>query len=405
MIHKHKQEIAAAERKPENIPNIVQKYVDNNIGIVGLNDNVLGKHVAFISIAAGGGAGLCNEIMALAQGIFTAIDDNKKLIVVDSFNNQITWVGKSTHIPSKDVFDFDAMNVLLSKYNVSLIDKTELEYDIISATYGTLSSQVDITKEILSTYTFNGVLFIPKHTHLNVLRGDPEPNNSKIFTLKYSVNGIVYEDAFTENNGLESEICINVASVPFTYKFDWMTTQTRPRFNEFIKCTRFTKGYYDVADTYIDTSKDYKLNTIHVRNESDAISHWSTFNGVNKEDFAKILDAKYIHLIKTELSKETMIFVLTYDTDSNVIKYLRENGYKFMTSRKDQDGRELNAIVDLIIGSRTNGTFVGTYNPITTKGSSFSYVISQLMPKNTRHVYIDLENIKEPQREIKEESF
>jgi hypothetical protein len=377
----------------------------NNISSSGLNDNVLNKHVAFISIAAGGGAGLCNQIMALAQGIFTAIDDSKKLIVVDSFNNQITWVGKSTHIPSKDVFDFDAMNVLLSKYDVRLVDKTELEYEIISASYGTLSKQVDITKEILETYIYNDVLFIPKHTHLNVLRGDPEPNNGKIFTLKYSVNGIVYEDAFTENNGLESEICINVATVPFTYKFDWMTIQTRPRFNEFIKCTRFTKGFYDVADTYIDPSKDYKLNTIHVRNESDAISAWSSFNGVNTTDFANILDDKYIHLIKTEFSKETMIFVLTYDTESNVIKYLRDNGYKFMTSRKDQDGRELNAIIDLIIGSRTNGTFVGTYNPITTKGSSFSYVISQLMPKTARHVYIDLENIKEPQREIKEEDI
>ena len=95
LINKHNRAYAAVEQKQEDTQHIVHKYMANNISSSGLNDNVLNKHVAFISIAAGGGAGLCNQIMALAQGIFTAIDDSKKLIVVDSFNNQITSVGKS----------------------------------------------------------------------------------------------------------------------------------------------------------------------------------------------------------------------------------------------------------------------------------------------------------------------
>ena len=400
LIHKHKQELVAVERKPENIPYIVQKYVDNNIGTFGLHDNVLSKHVAFVSIAANGGAGLCNQIMTLAQGIFRAIDDNKKIVVVDSFNNQITSVGKSTHVSSKDVFDFDAMNVLLSKYNIRLIYKTELEYDIISATYGTLSSQVDITKEILGTYTFNGVLFIPKHTYLNVLRGDPEPNNAKIFTLKYSVNGVIYEDSFTERNGLESEICINVDTLPFTYNFDWINADSKPRYNEIIKHVRFNQTFYEIADRYLVDIKDKPLNTIHIRNESDAIVHWSKMNNMSQEDFQQTIDAKYIELIKTNLSKEDTIFILTYNTDSVIIKYLRENGYKIMMSEKTQEGREINAIVDLILGSKTTGTFIGTYNPIAMRGSSFSYVISQMMPASARYMYIDLDFIKEPVKKL-----
>jgi cell division protein FtsL len=400
LIHKHKQELVAAERKPENIPSIVQKYVDNNIGTVGLHDNVLGKHVALVSLIAVRNEGLCNQIMTLIQGIFTAIDNNQKIVIVDSFNNQIQKLSESISIPADDVFDFNAMNKLLEKYNVRVIDKTEVKYDIISASYGTLSSQVDITKEVLGTYTFNGVLFIPKHTHLNVLRGDPEPNNSKIFTLKYSVNGVVYEDLFTEKDGLESEICINVGALPFTYKFNWINAETKPRYNEFIKYVRFNKPFYDVAETYLVDMKDKPLNSIHIRNESDAIVHWSEKNNMTQEEFQRTIEAKYIELIKTNLSKEDTIFVLTYNTDSVIIKYLRENGYKFMMSEKNQEGREINAIIDLILGSKTTGTFIGTYNPVAMRGSSFSYVISQMMPASAKYMYIDLDFIQEPVKKL-----
>ena len=82
LIHKHKQELVAVERKPENIPYIVQKYVDNNIGTFGLHDNVLSKHVALVSLIAERNEGLCNQIMTLVQGIFTAIDNNQKIVVV-----------------------------------------------------------------------------------------------------------------------------------------------------------------------------------------------------------------------------------------------------------------------------------------------------------------------------------
>jgi hypothetical protein len=400
LIHKNKQDLALVERKPENIPYIVQKYVDNTIGIVGLNDNVLNKHIALVSLVADRNEGLCNQIMTLIQGIFTAVDNKQKIVVVDSFNNQIQKLSESISIPADDVFDFDAMNKLFEKYDIRIIDKTELKYDIISATYGTLSSQVDITKEVLGTYTFNGVLFIPKHTHLNVLRGDPEPNTGKIFTLKYSVNGVVYEDAFTEKDGLESEICINVKALPFTYKFNWINADTKARYNEFIKLIRFNKPFYDVADSYLVDMKDKPLNTIHIRNESDAIVHWSEKNNMSHEEFQRTIDTKYIELIKTNLSKEDTIFVLTYNTDSVIIKYLRENGYKFMMSEKNQEGREINAIIDLILGSKTTSTFIGTYNPIAMRGSSFSYVISQMMPPSARYMYIDLDFIQEPVKKL-----
>ena len=400
VIHKHKQELALVERKPENIPYIVQKYVDNTIGIVGLNDNVLNKHIALVSLIAERNEGLCNQIMTLVQGIFTAIDNNQKIVIVDSFNNQIQKLSESKSIPADDVFDFDEMNRLLAKYDVRVIDKTEVKYEIISANYGTLSSQVDITKEILGTYTFNGVLFIPKHTHLNVLRGDPQPNTGKIFTLKYSVNGVVYEDAFTEKDGLESEICINVKALPFTHKFNWINVDTKTHYNEFIKLVRFNKPFYDVADSYLVDMKDKPLNTIHIRNENDAIVHWSEKNNMSHEEFQRTIEAKYIELIKTNLSKEDTIFVLTYNTESVIIKYLRENGYKFMMSEKNQEGREINAIIDLILGSKTTGTFIGTYNPIAMRGSSFSYVISQMMPASANYMYIDLDFIQEPVKKL-----
>ena len=78
LINKYKQEYAAVEQKHETNQYIVHKYMANNISSSGLNDNVLNKHIAFVSVAAAGGAGLCNQIMALVQGIFTAIDNNKK---------------------------------------------------------------------------------------------------------------------------------------------------------------------------------------------------------------------------------------------------------------------------------------------------------------------------------------
>ena len=135
-----------------------------------------------------------------------------------------------------------------------------------------------------------------------------------------------------------------------------------------------------------------KFHVIHIRNEDDAISHWSKQNAMDTSTFKKVLELKYTTLIEKHIPKDETLLVLTYDLESPVIKYLNMNNYKFYMTKKNL-GREQNAILDLLIGSKATGVFIGNFNPIQLRGSSFSYTILQLLDSKTKKVLIDLDAI------------
>jgi hypothetical protein len=138
---------------------------------------------------------------------------------------------------------------------------------------------------------------------------------------------------------------------------------------------------------------DGTTHVVHVRNEEDALDWWSKQNGMDKDTFKTTLELKYISLIEKYIPKQDHIILLTYNTDSSIIKYLNSNNYKYSFTNKSLEGREANALVDLIIGSKAKGTFIGNFNPHRLRGSSFSYTLLQMMDQNTKKVLVDLDSI------------
>lgn len=355
-------------------------------------DTVLQAHcecVSLIEVSKGGG--LCNQLMAFLSGIFNAIQQEKSIVIVDDFNPQIVSLGSVSYASARDTFDLGAMNQLLSKYKITCIDKRDITYSIISVHYGTSDVKHNITSEILNRYVFDTVLYIPKSTNLNIIKGDPAPNIPKKLFLKYSINGHVFEDNFDESAGLSKTICLNLARIPFLFQFNWIYDFNQHTFNEFTKYLRFNSTYTSLADSFLNGLQT--THVVHIRNEEDALDWWSKQNGMDIETFKNTLELKYISLIEQYIPKQDHIVILTYNTDSSIIKYLNSNNYKFSFTNKNLEGREANALVDLIIGSRAKGVFIGNFNPHKLRGSSFSYTLLQMMDSNTKKVLVDLDSI------------
>ena len=126
---------------------------------------------------------------------------------------------------------------------------------------------------------------------------------------------------------------------------------------------KFNSKFYDIADEILKKNKitAEPCNVIHLRLENDAIECWSKINGLSPEEFKKILEIKYIKNIEKFINKNYITIVVASEYDNNVIKYLRDNGYLYLTTEKRFKERELNAIVDLIITQRCDRVILGFF--------------------------------------------
>jgi hypothetical protein len=126
---------------------------------------------------------------------------------------------------------------------------------------------------------------------------------------------------------------------------------------------KFNSKFYDIADEILKKNKitAEPCNVIHLRLENDAIECWSKQNGLSPEEFKKILEIKYIKNIEKFINKNYITIVVASEYDNNVIKYLRDNGYLYLTTEKRFKEREQNAIVDLIITQRCDRVILGFF--------------------------------------------
>lgn len=149
----------------------------------------------------------------------------------------------------------------------------------------------------------------------------------------------------------------------------YMGQSKNPRFFlEILSNIPFLEKYDTISKNYI---KYDNLNVIHLRLENDALLCFSKEMSINSCVYKAVNEYRYIECIKKYIDKDTMTFVLTSDEeeDNKVIKFLKENNYKFEITKKIFEDREMNAIIDLLLGFKCNKTFIGSYD------SSFSYSI------------------------------
>jgi hypothetical protein len=181
----------------------------------------------------------------------------------------------------------------------------------------------------------------------------------------------------------------------YNYTFGWINDINKDIFENILLSIRFHKEFVDRANYFtqnIVNSVD-KTNVIHLRLEDDAITHWSRMNKVSEQDFKQYIENKYIDLIQRYFDKCDKIIIVSSSTSNGVIDFLAKNNYSYVFTDKHFDGREKNAITDLLISACCNNIFIGNFNPLKLNGSSFSYFISKILPANSTKIMIDLDRI------------
>ena len=137
-----------------------------------------------------------------------------------------------------------------------------------------------------------------------------------------------------------------------------------------------------------------------MRLEKDMTYNMSVHNNMDENEYIIKLEKKYIELITKYFNKNDIIYILSYDLNNNVIKYLKDNNYEFYSTKKNIfQYREPHAIIDLLLSTRCSGSFIGNWQhqKDSNMGSTFSYVIDISIINKVKKIFIDLYDIKKPE--------
>lgn len=172
-------------------------------------------------------------------------------------------------------------------------------------------------------------------------------------------------------------------------KWDYVVT---PLFDIILKQIQFAPRLVLPALQYVMKTRkqttDNIINIIHLRIEPDAIAHWSVINKMAEDVFLQRLTETYVSFIQKHIQKEQMTVILSSSHDNGVIQFLKKNGYQFSYLQKlTNQNREINAILDMVVGKQCNGIFIGC------GGSTFSDLLGKLMPSDTKKYFLNINNL------------
>jgi hypothetical protein len=391
----------------------------------GFEDNIFYCKVGFPC------TGLCNQLYNIANTmVMAATHDGNKVIILDDFlnDNALHLLGR-TSVP--DVLDLDKMNTSLKPYGITLIYKHNVEMTLEKVEYGLKDvCTIDITSSIRNTFYKKNHLYIPQWTGINdVIGKDPCPQMRKQIYVYYSLNGVPFMETFHERklifNGPVEIKHGNYdgkgESAVMTPDKRWLTRinrdhsgELKPLFDTFLTMFQFCEYYHKECSTFLNKVMDYSEQTInvwHVRNESDAIGHWCKANGLSEEAYREKYETCFIQTVRSHISKDCLNIALTADVENNnIIDTLRQDGYSIEARPNIPGiGREMNGVIDLIMGFRCNGVFLGNINPHVMQGSTFSFVLYNYlktstpkasMRKEIKLLTINMDNIDEGVHEL-----
>jgi hypothetical protein len=330
------------------------------------------------------GSGFTNQIFSFITAILHAIIRKDKVVIVDSFLNDYS---KHDSTPISKIFDIEKINIFLKKYNIIVIDRHDIKFEILSFLYGTKEKNVNITDD-LKQYYKNNILFIDKNINFNNIKGDPCFSIKKNLFFNYKINDYYVEEVYEEV--LSSDIIINFNSACGN-NFKWINSINKEIFDDILINIQYNKIFNEKANIILEKLNNNKINILHLRLEDDAMNHWSRMNNMTKNDFKKYIEDKYIHLIEKYIDKNDNNIILSHSLTNPVIDYLKENNYSYLFSDKFFEGRELNAIVDLLISKNCNNIIISNFNFNKLNGSTFSYYIGKI--NNVKNISIDLDKI------------
>jgi len=338
------------------------------------------------------GAGFTNQIFCFITSIILAHNENKNVVIVDSFHKDLTIENSGVCISK--IFDIDKINDHISKkYNIIILSKYDINFRIKHVNYGYENNSYDLTDKVINFFYEENVLRIPKKIIMNLLGGDPCFGIKKKMTIKYSLNDHDFVQVFDET--LNEDIIFNLSNTTFSLTFGWIDQINRTMFDDILRNIHYNSEYDNINKKYIEKyiDADKKINVLHLRLEDDSIKHWSKINRMNETCFLKYIEHKYIELIRTYIGKDDENIILSYSTDNEVINFLKNNGYSYHFVEKNNEGREISAMIDFLISNECNNIFIGNHNPQKLNGSTFSYYVAIKLAANVKQILIDPDNI------------
>ena len=320
-------------------------------------------NVFFLKLARENNNGLCNQLLSLVSAILFCIRTKRELLIVDKF---LTEINTNSYCSISQVFNLFEINKYLHRYNLKISDG----FNINSGAFRPISWDV--------------INLAKQHNNKRLLAFIDEIYSNLYFSkylMFYASNFISEKLNYNPIQFIQSN------DINIEYRGEDYTERN----NE-----DHTDHSTDHNVEYHDEVSSKKINVIHLRLEDDAIDHWSKQNNMNHAVFKRLLIVKYIELIKNNIQKEDITLVLTGNTNNEVVQFMKENEYNIMFIDKkfngDKPARELNAIVDLIIGRYCNNVFIGC------DGSTFSELLLKYIPDTSEHgdvekITFDLNNI------------
>lgn len=338
-------------------------------------------------------AGLCNQMFVLTNKIIQTIANNVKILVVDKFH---TDINNGLLVNASEIFNFEEISRKIKEVTQKeciLIDRNKTDFKVIGAEYGLKGLKtVDVMDKLIikDSYVIN---FVDFNSRFNC---DPTPHLVKFLYLTLSFSGKEVTLEIPESN-YQFSLNKHVIDRKFSnciFSWNWYHYYGNEVFNKILSCIRFNSKFYEVLDClHLE-----KTNIVHLRLEEDFILHNIQRRSIkNREEILSILKTKYLE-VKEKIGNDEKYFILT--SDETYIGELFPNADFIPKEVKEYHcfqkfgyfGREMCAVIDLLIGMNYSKNFVGVFDflsPELYQGSSFSYTIGEL--SNVNRYYIDLE--------------
>lgn len=320
-------------------------------------------------------SGLCNQLYSLITGICYCTDKKINILFINKFYKS---VNTENYCNISEILDIDYLNSYLSQYSIFLVDSNKFTFNITNAfiTNNDNNIMCDVTNNI-KTYLSDGQFSISKHLKLI-----PELNIDSGCNLlvKYQLNNGFFEEYYPIIDNKLAET-VNYDFINLRYEIFSVVGVKHTYFWEILKNIKFLDTFIakanDIKNIICMCNSSQKINCIHLRLENDFMEHYENIYKIDKNIIKKAIEDIYIQTIHESILESDLTIVLSNDFNNNVIKFLQNKNYKFITTPKLYEDRELNAIIDLEIGLLCTNTYIYTFE------SSFSYTLLRKLSNNT----------------------
>jgi hypothetical protein len=334
-------------------------------------------------------SGFGNQIYTIAQSVqqcIESVDNPYDLILFTSFLKEIN---SNEYCNLSDVVDINETNNTLKNItNIQIEDFNFENLSILKATIGINNFLLDITPSITDFLNEDNTFFLPSTYNFaafcdslvkEIFNKYYVSLDKKTFklTIAYKINNTIVNKQYDIVNcflkeSLEIDIKKhqqNIINICTMHNDNFYYVKENIVFNK-----HFSYEVDEFIRGHIESNK--KINCIHLRLEDDAIEHWSKENHIDKLIYKRIVENKYLREIQKHIKKEELTLILSHNYDNNVMKYLEENKYNYLTTPSWSTYRDISAIYDCIVGERCNNIYICVWE------SSFSYLLGYRINKN-----------------------